>query len=202
MAAAAEVAKGKKRGRAPSGGPGGRAKVDRADKRQKRDKRVKEDAERRKANEEARKAAAAREAEAARKRQLKKARAAEAYLQQWRDDRESWKFKKQQQIWILSNLLDRKAVGKTMFSSLVVDYLKTVQGQAQQRVRDEAAKIVHDVEVNGNTLADRISKLEKKLEKSSDEQRANVEYKIKSLRAKYKRAKQIVAAIDSVKEDE
>ncbi|GBG31720.1 Hypothetical Protein FCC1311_079452 [Hondaea fermentalgiana] len=197
----AEAQASKKRKRAKPENPGEKAKPDREEKRKRREAKIKDDEARRLANQAARAAAEKRKADAEKKRLLKRAKAAEAYLLQWKNHRDAWKFSKVQQIWILQHLLDRKAVGKSLFQTAVLDYLKSIQGQALQRARADAAKIVSDIEADGQTLADRIGRLEKKFGEAAaadEEQRAKLEYKVKSLRAKYKRAKQIVAAIDSV----
>src|SRR5690349_21668022 len=49
------------------------------------------------------------------------------YLQQWKDESSSWKFKKLVQVWLLKNMYNSEEVPKSTFS-ILVDYLANIRG--------------------------------------------------------------------------
>ncbi|KAI8094472.1 hypothetical protein BDF21DRAFT_489971 [Thamnidium elegans] len=72
-----------------------------------------------------------------------------AYVRMFVNDRESWKFKKVQQIWILSNLYE---IPEEEFDN-VLEYLKDLQGSAREKTLKEAQEKVPKKEVvKSNTL--------------------------------------------------
>ncbi|GAA5795004.1 hypothetical protein HPULCUR_000355 [Helicostylum pulchrum] len=72
-----------------------------------------------------------------------------AYVRMFVNDRDSWKFKKVQQIWILSNLYE---IPEEEFDN-VLEYLKDLQGSAREKTLKEAQEKVPKKEVvKSNTL--------------------------------------------------
>jgi len=53
------------------------------------------------------------------------------YLQCWRHDRDSWKFAKNRQSYLLKHAFDAKKVPKEYFS-ILVKYVEGISGQARQ----------------------------------------------------------------------
>merc|ERR1719244_2033676 len=49
------------------------------------------------------------------------------YLKMWSEDRDSWKFEKCRQIWLLHNAYDDTKVSDIMFPSLL-DYMESIKG--------------------------------------------------------------------------
>ncbi|KAI7876477.1 uncharacterized protein EV154DRAFT_486481 [Mucor mucedo] len=72
-----------------------------------------------------------------------------AYVRTFVNDRDAWKFKKVQQIWLLSNLYE---IPEEDFSN-VLEYLKDLQGSAREKAKKEAQeKLPQKEEVKSNTL--------------------------------------------------
>uniref|UniRef100_A0A7S2RDV3 WKF domain-containing protein n=1 Tax=Mucochytrium quahogii TaxID=96639 RepID=A0A7S2RDV3_9STRA len=174
------------------------------------EKKAEKDAEREK-----KRAKMQEEKELAAKAQAARIKNAAAYLKTWKEDRANWKFNKKTQVWIIKSMLDRKLISKVAFSGYLIDYLGSIQGGVVERIRIDAKKAVDSVEQGGMTLKDRVARIEKKKNKTVKEPKADDEVpvemteakaaapsevddtqeKIKSLRSKYKRAKQILALL-------
>ena len=121
---------------------------------------------------------------------------ARVYLSKWRDDKSQWKFSKVMQTWLIKNAFDRKILPKSMFVDYFVPYVKTMSASAQSRLSETSTEIVDAVEKDGRTLSERVQALEKKAGGN-----AEVERKIKILRARYKRAKALLEVIAESKQE-
>lgn len=126
---------------------------------------------------------------------------AKAYLSKWRDDKEHWKFSTVMQNWLIKNAFDRKIIPKTLFSDFLVPYITTMSEKSKQRLLQASDEIIQTVEKDGRSLAQRVEALEKKASGSAEVQR-----KIKILRARYKRARTLHSQLltnqdDVVKEE-
>ncbi|XP_037081437.1 uncharacterized protein C7orf50 homolog [Pollicipes pollicipes] len=64
-----------------------------------------------------------------------------AYVQQWKEDKDNWKFQKLVQAWILQNLLDDTKISREDFP-LVMEYAASVRGAARRRLSDELLAVV------------------------------------------------------------
>ncbi len=108
---------------------------------------------------------------------------ANLYLKTWRDDRNSWKYSKNIQTWLIGNAFDRKLIPKGLFLDFLVPYVQSMNGQVIDRLCDSCRKTIDAVEKDGATLDERVRALEKKANGNE-----SVNRKIKLLRAQYKRA--------------
>jgi hypothetical protein len=161
-------------------------------------------------NRELRKLRAAEQRASAALRETRKGEVA-AYLAAWRDDRDSWKFNKSLQVWLLRYVFDRKLLPKSLFQDFALAYLASLQGGARERMRAEATEAVETVECDGKSLADRVAELEAEPKEAEAEVEAETPHvrgatpaqetplsaaqKVKALRSRYKRAKAILLAL-------
>jgi len=63
------------------------------------------------------------------------------YLKTWEEDRESWKFEKCRQIWLLHNAYNDSKVSDILFPSLL-SYMSSVKGGMREGVMDRAKEMV------------------------------------------------------------
>lgn len=63
--------------------------------------------------------------------------AAVDYLKQWKNDRETWKFQKVRQVWLLQNMYDQMLLDDESFE-ILLEYLEGLQGKAREKTVSEA----------------------------------------------------------------
>jgi len=104
------------------------------------------------------------------------------YLKTWADDKESWKFEKCRQIWLLHNAYDDTKINNDTFPTLL-NYMESVKGGMRQGALDLARQMVKKG-VKWEELSEEQS--EEELKKQLGEKPSEVELK---------RAAQIVEAL-------
>ena len=78
------------------------------------------------------------------------ATAAIDYLILWRDDRESWRFKKRIQVWLLSNMYNPSLVKKQSFQ-ILLKYLVGLQGKSREKTLADSQEILSRLEARNKT---------------------------------------------------
>jgi len=69
---------------------------------------------------------------------------AKEYLRLWKHDKESWKFNKNRQTWLLKNMFHKDALEDSSFS-ILVEYLRPLKGNAREEtVKRAEAKVNED----------------------------------------------------------
>ena len=66
-----------------------------------------------------------------------------SYLKTWAEDRESWKFEKCRQIWLINHIYDVDNLPEDYFPSLI-EYLGSIKGGMRDKVLEVAKKKVED----------------------------------------------------------
>merc|ERR1712203_151799 len=66
-----------------------------------------------------------------------------SYLKTWAEDRETWKFEKCRQIWLINHIYDIDNVPDYSFPSLL-EYLGSIKGGMRDKVLEGAKKKVED----------------------------------------------------------
>jgi len=64
-----------------------------------------------------------------------------SYLKTWAEDRESWKFEKCRQIWLINHIYDTENVPEDSFPSLI-EYLGSIKGGMREKVLEGAKRKV------------------------------------------------------------
>ncbi|KAF9584901.1 hypothetical protein BGW38_004744 [Lunasporangiospora selenospora] len=64
-----------------------------------------------------------------------------SYLVEWKRSRDTWKFQKLKQVWLLSNIYDDKLLPSTHWS-IFLEYIHDLKGAARSATLSEAKKIV------------------------------------------------------------
>lgn len=62
------------------------------------------------------------------------------YLNKWKNERQSWSFKKVRQVWLMKHMYDSEQVDDDFFC-LLLDYLSGVKGGARTRLIEEAESL-------------------------------------------------------------
>ncbi|CAM9678395.1 unnamed protein product [Chrysoparadoxa australica] len=65
------------------------------------------------------------------------------HLRTWQEDRGNWKFAKRQQVWLLANAFDAKAVDDTAFQ-ILTSYIQDMKGAARSRFLERATELAND----------------------------------------------------------
>lgn len=69
---------------------------------------------------------------------------AKEYLAMWKRDKDSWKFNKTKQTWLLKNMFHEDALDDSSFS-ILVDYLRPLKGKAREEtIKQAEAKVNED----------------------------------------------------------
>jgi len=69
---------------------------------------------------------------------------AKEYLGMWKRDKDSWKFNKTKQTWLLKNMFHKDALDDSSFS-ILVDYLRPLKGKAREEtIKQAEAKVNED----------------------------------------------------------
>jgi len=75
------------------------------------------------------------------------------YLKQWDEDRDSWKFEKCRQIWLLHNAYEKTRVADELFPSLL-RYMESIKGGMRSLALDIANKKLKSDETNDDKDSD------------------------------------------------
>ena len=65
------------------------------------------------------------------------------YLKQWDEDRDSWKFEKCRQIWLLQNCYDLSKIPDAKFDTLL-KYMASIKGKMRESALESARAIVSE----------------------------------------------------------
>jgi hypothetical protein len=89
------------------------------------------------------------------------------YLVVWKQSKDTWKFQKSKQIWLLKNMYSVDAIPSKHFK-IMKKYVKSLQGQVRERILEEALAVVETPKKLELTL------IEKALEEEAKEQMKEV----------------------------
>lgn len=78
-------------------------------------------------------------------KKLKTKDSVEFYLNQWRDDRERFKYKKSRQIYIQKFLFDESKISEKIWE-LCLSYLEASQGSSRKLILENARKVIDNLD--------------------------------------------------------